>query len=69
MHKPQKFGSYHEGLGNITPYDVYTGRHHAIIRRRKEVKNKTRLYVEPRGSRAWPLSGPSYHMKYKLEKV
>ena len=32
---------YHEGLGNVTPYDVYTGRHLAIIQKRKEVKSKT----------------------------
>jgi putative transposase len=32
---------YHEGLGNVTPYDVYTGRHIEIIRRRKEVKSRT----------------------------
>jgi len=32
---------YHEGLGNVTPYDVYTGRHLKIIQRRKEVKSKT----------------------------
>jgi len=32
---------YHEGLGNVTPYDVYTGRHLEIIRRRKEVKGRT----------------------------
>ena len=32
---------YHEGLGNVTPYDVYTGRHLEIIKRRKEVKSKT----------------------------
>jgi len=32
---------YHEGLGNVTPYDVYTGRHIEIIQRRKEVKSKT----------------------------
>ena len=32
---------YHEGLGNVTPYDVYTGRHLEIIQRRKEVKNRT----------------------------
>jgi len=31
---------YHEGLGNVTPYDVYTGRHLEIIQRRKEVKSK-----------------------------
>jgi transposase InsO family protein len=32
---------YHEGLGDVTPYDVYTGRHLEIIRRRKEAKNRT----------------------------
>jgi putative transposase len=32
---------YHEGLGNVTPYDVYTGRHLEIIRKRKEVKSRT----------------------------
>jgi transposase InsO family protein len=32
---------YHEGLGNVTPYDVYTGKHLEIIRKRKEVKSKT----------------------------
>jgi len=32
---------YHEGLGNVTPYDVYTGRHFEIIQRRKEVRSKT----------------------------
>jgi transposase InsO family protein len=35
------FQRYHEGLGNVTPYDVYTGKHHEIIQRRKEVKNLT----------------------------
>jgi putative transposase len=32
---------YHEGLGNVTPWDVYTGKHIEIIARRKEVKSKT----------------------------
>ena len=32
---------YHEGLGNVTPYDVYTGKQHEIIQRRKEVKSRT----------------------------
>jgi transposase InsO family protein len=32
---------YHEGLGNVTPHDVYTGKHLEIIQRRKEVKSKT----------------------------
>jgi len=32
---------YHEGLGNVTPYDVYFGKHHEIIQKRKEVKSRT----------------------------
>jgi len=32
---------YHEGLGNVTPHDVYTGRHLEILRKRKEAKSKT----------------------------
>jgi putative transposase len=32
---------YHEGLGDLAPYDVYTGRHLEVIERRKEVKTKT----------------------------
>lgn len=32
---------YHEGLGNVTPYDVYPGRHLEIIQKRKEVKSRT----------------------------
>ena len=32
---------YHEGLGDVTPYDVYTGRDLEIIQKRKEVKSRT----------------------------
>jgi putative transposase len=32
---------YHEGLGNVTPNDVYTGRRLAIIKKRKETKRET----------------------------
>ena len=32
---------YHEGLGDVTPYDVYTGGHLEIIQKRKEAKNRT----------------------------
>jgi hypothetical protein len=35
------YGRYHEGLGNVTPYDVYTGRHFEVIQRRKEVRTRT----------------------------
>ena len=32
---------YHEGLGNVTPWDVYTAKHLEIIAKRKEVKSRT----------------------------
>jgi transposase InsO family protein len=32
---------YHEGLGDVTPYNVYTGRHLEVIQRRKEAKSRT----------------------------
>ena len=32
---------YHEGLGDVIPYEVYTGIHFEIIQKRKEVKSKT----------------------------
>ena len=32
---------YHEGLDNVTPYDVYIGRHIGILQRRKEAKCRT----------------------------
>ena len=32
---------YHEGLGDVTPYDVYTARHLEILRKRKEAKSRT----------------------------
>jgi putative transposase len=39
--KYYNYRRYHEGLGNVTPYDVYTGRHMAIMQKRKEVKSRT----------------------------
>jgi putative transposase len=32
---------YHEGLGNVTPWDVYTGKREEILRARKEAKTRT----------------------------
>jgi len=31
---------YHESLGNVTPSDVYFGRQHGILKRRKEINSK-----------------------------
>ena len=32
---------YHEGLGDVTPYNIYTGRHLKILQSRKEAKDRT----------------------------
>jgi putative transposase len=32
---------YHEGLSDVTPYDVYTGRNFEILNKRKEAKSRT----------------------------
>ena len=35
------YGRYHEGLGNIAPWDVYTGKREEVLRARQEVKTRT----------------------------
>ena len=39
--KYYNYWRYHEGLGDVTPYEVYTGKHFEIIQRRKEAKSRT----------------------------
>jgi putative transposase len=41
--KYYNYRRYHEGLGNVTPHDVYMGRHFEILQNRKEAKIETLL--------------------------
>jgi putative transposase len=49
----------HEAIGNVTPDDMYHGRHHAIVSRRKETKRLTleRRKKENLRNAAWPQTG------------
>jgi putative transposase len=57
---------YHEGLGNVIPYDVYTGKHLEIIQRRKEEKVRTLQARKDYNKTArkmstWPLKCRLFH--------
>ena len=39
--KYYNYRRYHEGLSDVTPYDVDTGRHPEILQKRKEAKDRT----------------------------
>jgi putative transposase len=49
---------YHEGLGDVTPYDVYTGKHLEIIQGRKEAKSRTLLKRRDYNRQAREGKGP-----------
>jgi len=54
---------YHEGLGNVTLYDVYMGQHLEVLEGRNEVRSRTldarRDYNRTvRGTGPWTLECP-----------
>jgi len=46
---------YHEALENVTPADVYYGRDHEVLERRKQIKQKTML-LRRKQKRSWRLA-------------
>jgi hypothetical protein len=55
---------YHEGLGNVTPHDLHTGRHLEIIRSKKESKSKTlaACIIRPARSGGMLIKYPTFSM-------
>ncbi len=52
-----KHRRYHEGIGNVTPADVYYGRREEILRRREVQKQET-IYQRFQYNLGQPLGGP-----------
>jgi hypothetical protein len=57
---------YHEALSNVTPDDVYCGRHERILNRRQELKEKTLARRQRRNHGMPGLKGPDRTEKPSL---
>lgn len=55
---------YHESLDNVTPVDVYYGRHREIITRREQIKRKT-LKARRRYNLAGPLTRQTTNQPFR----
>ena len=59
---------YHEALENVTPADVYYGRDHEVLERRKQIKQKTML-LRRKQKRSWRLDGIAGKVYMNAETV
>jgi putative transposase len=55
---------YHESLDNVTPADVYSGRHREILTRREQIKRKT-LKARRRYNLAGPLTRQTTNQPFR----